>query len=108
MTGYGVASVAYLLADRTATRSYTPTSVCRYAKAAGTPAILRTATGRWRIRLPSMPVGGAAVVTPYGTAARQCQVAGIVTHGTPQVLAVRCFDHTGTPADAAFMLAYER
>jgi len=47
------------------------------------------------------------VVTPYGAAARECQVAGI-TGATPQVVAVRCFDLTGAPADAAFLLAFER
>ena len=58
--------------------------------------------------LPSMPKGGAAIVTAYGSGKIRCNVATINTAGTPEQMNVRCRDFSGHSVDAAFTLSYLR
>lgn len=98
---------AYLLADRPTAASYTPALDYRKADPAGKPTVRRTSRGVYEVVLPSMPLGGAAHVTPYGTASARCNVSSIRRTGTPQRIGVRCWKADGSvPADALFALSY--
>jgi hypothetical protein len=108
LKGTKLTKVAYLLANKATTASYTPTSAYWYSSAGQASHITRLATGTYRVDLPGLPKGGAAVVTATGPGARHCVVGGIRTDGTPQRLTIRCWDFSGNPTDSAFALAYER
>ena len=111
MKGPAGTSVAYLLANEPTARRYTPLAAYRYSSAAGSPPprVERLGTGRYQVRLPGMPDGGAIQVTAYGDRGRRCLVQSILLTGTPpQLVEIRCMRLDGTPADARYFLAYQR
>lgn len=100
---------AYLLANRPKAASYVPQARYRGAKPSGKPRVLRSSRGRYVVKLPSMPLGGAVQVTPMDSRSRRCNVAGIRKGGKPQRIEVRCYNATGTkPKDSAFTLSYTK
>jgi hypothetical protein len=111
MKGPAGTSVAYLFANEPTAGSYAPLAAYRYssAEASPPPRVKRLGTGRYLIRLPGMPNGGAVQVTAYGKRGRRCLVQSILLTGAPPQLAeIRCMKLDGTPADAKFFLAYQR
>lgn len=107
LKGQGHGKVAYLWANKAVASSYTPSAIYRYSSAGTVPHIARQSIGRYVVSIPGMPKGGAAVVNAYGSAARRCQLGAIRTVGSPQLVQVRCFDFSGSPADTKFSLSYE-
>lgn len=99
-------NVAYLLANRPTTASYKPASAFRYASPTGKPKVTRSSTGTYLVTLPSMPSGGAAIVTAYGSAKVRCNVTSIRSSGSPQKVGVRCVDFHWQAVDSEFTLSY--
>jgi hypothetical protein len=109
LKGLGGPVWAYLLANRSTDPSYIPIATFRDADPNGTPRIKRTGEGSYRVKLPSMPLGGAAQLTALGKGSTRCNVSAIRKSGAPQRIGVRCFDANGTdPADSRFSLSYEK
>jgi hypothetical protein len=108
LKGHATAKVAYLWANDPSSSSYTPDSFYSYSKPAGAAHINSSNIGRYTVTLARMPVGGAVVVTAYGSDAHTCQLSKIRTSTTPQKVQVRCFMFDGTPADSYFNLSYLR
>ncbi|MBX3029821.1 MAG: hypothetical protein KF809_06650 [Chloroflexi bacterium] len=107
--GYGGGPSAYLFASKpTRTTSYKPAKATAWASNGKQATIKRSSKGVYRVTLPGMPKGGAALVTPYGTGTEDCQIGSIRTDKTPQQVVVRCFSKTGKPANAKFLLAYTK
>ncbi|MBX3029820.1 MAG: hypothetical protein KF809_06645 [Chloroflexi bacterium] len=109
IAGYGSGPSAYLFASKpTRTTSYHPAKATAWSSNGKQATIKRASKGVYRVTLPGMPKGGAALVTPYGTGTEDCQIGSIRTKTTPQRIEVRCFSKTGKPADAKFLLAYTK
>jgi hypothetical protein len=107
LKGTAVKSWAWLFANRSAKKTYTPQFSSRAAKPAGKPRITRLGKGRYTVKLPSMPLGGAVQVTPSGTGRQRCHASAIRKTGKPQRIGVRCFTGDGAaPADSKFFLSY--
>lgn len=105
----GDPNVAYVLADRPTTASYTPTPGYRYSSAGIAPQVQRIGRGVYSVKLRGMPLGGSAQVTAYGGGSRRCVIGSIRKTGQPQRIGVRCFTADGSaPADARFTLTYAR
>ncbi|WP_061299869.1 hypothetical protein [Herbidospora cretacea] len=71
--------------------------------------VVHTGTGRYDVRLPGVAsADGTAHVTAYRTVyrGRTCGVVGHAPDGPDQVVEVRCFDHTGAPADWWFTIFF--
>ena len=100
------APAAYLWANRPTSASYHPDPAYRWSAPGARPTVGRTNAGVYSVKLPSMPRGGAALVTPTGTGKARCVIASIRTAATPQRIGVRCFNVAGAPADAPFALSY--
>ena len=71
-------------------------------------AITRTGVGRYQVKLPHMPVGGAALVTALSKVGRRCIVTSIAEEQTPQVVKLRCMTLDGHAADTKFFFSYVR
>jgi hypothetical protein len=108
MLGPGNGKAAYLWANKPKAGSYTPKASHRWSSEGGTPTVVRTAKGRYRVTLPGMPLGGSVQVTATGTSGSRCHVSAIRTTGLPQRIGVRCFTATGAPADSRFSLSFAR
>jgi hypothetical protein len=108
LKGSGGVSSATLFADRPTARSYTPPVAWSSVGRVGEPRVSRLGVGRYSVRLPGMPPGGAAQVTAFGAHGRRCVIRQIPLAGAPpQRIDVRCSHLDGTAADARFFLAYE-
>jgi hypothetical protein len=107
LKGHATGKVAYLWADQPLSRSYNPHPVYRYSKPAATPRINSDLVGRYKVKLPRMPLGGAVVLTAYGDS-HTCQIENIRTSGPFQQVKVRCFAFDGSFADTQFTLSYLR
>ena len=112
MKGVDRTNVAYLLADKPGTSSYTPDADYSYSSEGGINEVTRLGTGRYVVTLHRMPKGGSAQVTAYmgvpTAAPRHCVIASIAKSSAPATIGVRCFDLAGTLADSKFTLAYAR
>jgi hypothetical protein len=108
LKGHATGKVAYLWADKPLLQAYTPHPVYSYSKPAATPRINSDLVGRYKVKLPRMPFGGAAVLTAYGPDPRTCQLENIRTSGSFQQVKVRCFGFDGSFADNQFTLSYLR
>jgi hypothetical protein len=109
LKGDGGANVAYVLADQPANPGpYVPPVATRYNSSGGGASIVRTAAGQYVVRFPGMPLGGTAIVTPYGAAANRCFVASVMKAALPQQVGVACVNGAGNPADTQFMVSYLR
>jgi len=97
---------AYLWANRPTVASYHPDPAYRWSAPRARSTVSRTNVGVYSVKLPSMPLGGAALVTPTGTGKARCVIASIRISAAPQRVGVRCFNIAGAPADAPFALAY--
>jgi hypothetical protein len=106
--GYGGGPSAYLFASKPTTKSYQPSTSTAWSSNGKRATIKRASKGVYRVTLPGMPKGGAALVTPYGTGSEDCQIGSIRASSTPQRVEVRCFSKTGKPVDAKFLLAYTK
>ena len=105
----GDPNVAFLLADRPTTSSYTPTSGYRFSTAGIAPRVQRTSRGVYFVKLEGQPLGGSAQVSAYGGGSKRCVIASIRTSDKPQRIGVRCFTADGSAlADAKFTLTYAR
>ena len=103
----GSSHVAYVLADRPTTASYTPSTGFGFSSAGIKPRVARSARGVYSVKLDGMPLGGSAQVTAYGSGSRRCVVASIRRSSKPQRIGVRCFTADGSSlADAKFTLTY--
>jgi hypothetical protein len=108
LTGVPGRKAAHLLADRPTAERYEPSARYRYSSAGTIPVIRRSSTGRYRVTLPGMPLGGSAQVTAYGSGPSVCQPTSIRKDGLPQRIRVACFGPDGTPIDSRFLLSYTR
>jgi hypothetical protein len=109
LKGDGGVNVAYALADQPANPGpYAPAVTTRYNSAGGGVSVARTAAGQYTVGLPGMPLGGSAIVTPYGAAANRCFVRAITKPALPQRVGVSCVNGAGNPADTRFMVSYLR
>lgn len=68
--------------------------------------VLRRATGRYRVTLTVMPLGGVAFVSGLGSRALRCRVTGIRTGGTLASVSVACRNAAGAYADGPFGLSF--
>jgi hypothetical protein len=83
---------------------------------AGQPIVVyRSAVGRYQVDLgafaqdsPGLWENGYLRVTPYGAAARHCQVLDPDLVADPDLIEVRCYDDTGFGVDTRFTLTYSR
>jgi hypothetical protein len=108
LKGHGQGKVTYLVGNQPTAHSYAPASSTRFATPAGTPKITRASTGVYNVTLPSMPEGGAAFVSAFGTSDKiRCTIGSIRTTSTPQQVQVRCTTFAGVAKDAKFTLSYE-
>ncbi|MCA8954219.1 MAG: hypothetical protein KDE27_32220 [Planctomycetes bacterium] len=102
---------AYLWADQPTAGSYTPNTNYSWNGSRPDPTITRMGTGRYTVRLPGLAATGAEFghvqVTPYSSALRRAKVAGWNQLLGDVLVDVRCFDGTGNPTDAAFVLGYD-
>lgn len=111
MKGLDVTNVAYLLANKPTTASYTPVA-SKSLSTGGGITVKRTAVGRYKVTLTGMPKGGSAQVSAFlgsdtGTA-RVCVVASITRDTTPTKVGVDCYNRNGGLTDTKFTLAYAR
>lgn len=102
-------SLPYLsfFANKPTAASYHPQAAFRSSTGSGAPTITRTAVGRYTALLPDMPLGGAAIVTAYGSAESHCQIGAIRTSGAEQAVKVTCFGLHGVHRDSLFYLSFE-
>ncbi|MFO1540095.1 MAG: hypothetical protein ACKOTZ_06555 [Chloroflexota bacterium] len=103
-TGFGRHGVTLWASAPTSSR-YVPAAAYRWSSSGKAPRIVRNARGAYTVYLRGQRPGGAAIVTPYGVAARHCQV-GDIPRTSPARVVVRCFRQNGSPADAPFVLAW--
>jgi hypothetical protein len=108
LKGIGGINTAYVFADRPTTHSYVPSTSYSSLGRIGAPRVTRTGVGRYSIRLPGMPPGGAVQVTALNTHDRRCALRDIPLSGPPpQLIKIRCSRLGGTAADTRFFLDYE-
>lgn len=109
LKGPGGTRVAYFSALGKSETSYTPAPGQWYSTAGEPPTIERLGTGHYQATIEGLPLGGAALVTAYGSGLARCSVSSIRTLAPkPLTIGVRCQSPTGTPMDAAFGLSYLR
>lgn len=109
LKGDGGSAWAYLVADKPGANSYTPTLDLQASSPAITARVKRLGKGRYVAKLPGMPRGGAAQVTPILGPGRRCNVSSIRKKSGTQRIGVRCFNAKGTKSkDASFSLSYTR
>jgi hypothetical protein len=69
-------------------------------------------TGKYVVTMPGSGRAGdnhgTVKVSPYGTGAGSCQIGNWAATRTAQKITVLCFDHSGTPEDRQFTVAYAR
>jgi secreted trypsin-like serine protease len=96
--------IAYAWAGRPTTPSYVPDPKWSFNSRSGTNTVTRQSTGVYQVRFGAMALtGGTAVATAQGTVgAEACKVGTFGASGADEVVEVRCFSATGTPADAMF------
>jgi hypothetical protein len=109
LKGDGGGAWAYLVADQPTTASYVPQLLLQGSSPAITASVVRLGKGRYRVKLPGMPRGGAAQVTAVLGNAQRCNIDSIRKKGSLQRIGVRCFNARGTkPRDAVFSLSYTK
>ena len=97
----------YVVSDQEGAAIHTPST--QYNSAGGVNRISRESIGVYRVRLPDLATpGGHVQVGAYLPSAdsRRCKVAGWSTDGADEVVTVRCFDASGTVADARFVMSF--
>jgi hypothetical protein len=97
----------YVVSDQQNAAIHTPST--QYNSSGGTNRISRVSTGVYRVRLPGLAsAGGHVQVGAYLPSAdpRRCKVAGWSADGADEVVTVRCFDPSGTVADARFVMSF--
>ena len=96
----------YLYANKPKTQAYRPTFDYSSWSGFSKSWVKREARGRYTVRLPTMPLGGAVQVTAVDDW-KHCHASSVRLSGLPQRIEVRCFKASGKePADAKFMLSY--
>jgi hypothetical protein len=107
LKGDGGGSVAYALGSQPGNPGpYAPPPTKTFNSTAAGALVTRSAVGRYIVRFPGMPLGGAAVVTPLGNAANHCFIRAIRKSGAPQRVGVGCVNGAGGYADTQFMVSY--
>jgi hypothetical protein len=98
----------YVLANKPATSSYTPSLPFQFNSSGGTNTIRRMGTGQYTVRLPGPVVtGGTVKVTAYGTSnANSCQVVQWVARSPGQNVSVGCFTPSGNPVNSKFTMTF--
>jgi hypothetical protein len=105
--GFGGGSeAAYLLADQPKIASYTPPAAFRFSTEGGTPKVKHLGKGQYRVVVPNLGVGGAALVTATGAGNQTCQLGALPATGSPRKIEVRCFTPDGQPANSQFTLSF--
>jgi hypothetical protein len=106
LKGSGGPKWAYLYADRPTTKWYEASWYWTGSAPAGTPTVKRIGKGRYVVKVPTMPLGGAVQVTAVDDWKR-CHASSVRKSSLPQRIEVRCFKSKGNePGDAGFMLSY--
>jgi hypothetical protein len=98
---------AYVVSDQQNVAIHTPTA--QYNSSGGQNRISHVSTGVYRVRLSDLAsAGGHVQVASYLPAAdsRRCKVASWGADGADEVVTVRCFDASGTVADARFVMSF--
>lgn len=106
VTGFG-RSGAYLLASEPSAARYVPAAESSWSSEPRLPLILRTARGRYEVRMRGHRPGGAAIVTAYGPGTAMCQLSRL-PHDVPARALVRCFSPAGKTVDAPFTMSWVR
>lgn len=112
MKGLDTTKVAYVLADKPKLSSYTRSASGSqsFSSTGQAMTLRRTSVGEYSVTFAGMPKGGSAQVSAYigdATAnARHCQIGSISKKTTPQRVKVLCFNLSGNPVNAKFVLAY--
>lgn len=103
----GGAPFTYLWADEETNAAYTPSPHHQFNSTGGTNTITRTSTGVYDVVLDNLDSeGGTVKVTAFGATASYCKAADWRGTGSDELVEVRCFDFTGGPVDAKFMLTF--
>lgn len=107
--------LAYLLATRPTTSSYTPPDVYQYNSKGASNSVTRTATGSYTVTFPAMlraateqSKGGTVLVTAYGQTNSYCKVQNWGPSSGSIVANVRCYTPTGVLADTIFTASFMR
>jgi hypothetical protein len=96
----------YLFANKPKANGYMPTTDYSSWTGFSKSWVKREGPGRYTVRLPTMPLGGAVQVTAVDDW-KYCNASSLRLSGLPQRIEVRCFKANGkTLADAKFMLSY--
>lgn len=93
--------IGYVFSSSSAADSSTPSAHYAYNASGGAMKIARTATGTYDVSFADLDLSGSvALVSGYDTVGGLCMWSGT----TAPAVTVRCFDATGTAADAKFSL----
>jgi hypothetical protein len=106
---HAAASVdGYVWVDRASESSYPVTNSYRYNSTGGDIQVERPSAGVYAVRFVGMGVpGGVAHARPYGSLNTAiCTIVSWTWAGGDEVVNVRCFDATGTPADTRFTASF--
>ncbi|WP_157631794.1 hypothetical protein [Catelliglobosispora koreensis] len=113
----GAGHFAYLWNDNPVPgpAGHTPAAAYSYDSTGAPMTVWRSAAGRYRVRVgafqadsPGPWAAGYLRVTPYGAAARHCQILDPLLVPDEQLIEVRCYDDTGSAVDTRFTLTYSR
>jgi hypothetical protein len=101
------ARFAYVWADEPGNPSYVPNSRYQYNNFRLTNEITRSATGRYRVRLPGLGApGGIAKVSAYGSGTETCKAAGWFRTAAVEFVDIACHTAAGAPVDARFTMTF--
>lgn len=94
---------------------HTPPAAYSYDSTGAPITVYRSAAGHYQVDLgafkadsPGPWADGYLRVTPYGAAARHCQVTDPVFAADPSLIEVNCYDDFGLAVDTRFTLTYAR
>jgi hypothetical protein len=97
----------YVWANRPHEDAYRPQGEYQCNSSGGVNSVVREGVGRYTVDFPGLGVDGGTVdLTAADTADRLCSVRDWGPSHTDQRVRVTCVDRDGTPADAAFTLAF--
>lgn len=106
------AQYAFVWADQPTATSYSPHASYSFNSEGGANFVTRSSTGSYQVEFGRMGQSQSdnIQVTSYGDSTRHCQVAYWVgmRAGTSLLAGVRCFNSSGAPSDAQFVVQFYR
>lgn len=104
--GSASATLGFVWGNDPTAASYTPSPVYAYNAAGGPISVTRSGVGRYRVTFTGMggngQAGGNVLISGYGGGPQHCKAQSWASSGADFVVAVRCFDAGGAPADGRY------